>query len=111
MFEHGFHLLSRDPRKPAQEIIDAGPVFQILKEGLDRHPSATEHPGTTNFAGHTLDSGARRPIQHRDKVNVKSARGQARTGAEDPPHIALHRIAARLRIGVNLKGLDSGGKR
>ena len=111
MFEHGFHLLSCDAGKPAQEIVDACPVFQILKERLYRDPSATEHPCTTDFTRHALYRGARRPIQHSCEANVKSAKGQARTGTEEPPPIALHHIAARLRIGENLKSLGWGGKR
>ncbi len=85
MFEHGFHLLSRDTRKPAHKIVYASPIFQILKERLYRHPSPAEHPRTTDFAGHALDSRARRPIQHGYETNVKSANGQARTGAKGPP--------------------------
>jgi hypothetical protein len=99
MFEHGFHVLSRDTRKPVHKIIYACPVFQILKERLYRHPSPTEHPRTTDFAGHALYGGARRPIQHGYEANVKSAKGQARTSAKEPPNVAPHRIAARLRCG------------
>ena len=78
MFEHGFYLLARDAGKPAQEIVDAGPVFQILKERLYRHPSPTEHPCTTDFAGYALYSGTRRPVQHGHKANVKPDKEQAR---------------------------------
>jgi hypothetical protein len=59
MFEYGFDLLARDARKPVQEIVDARPVFQILKERLNRHPSAPEHPRTTDFTRHALYGRAR----------------------------------------------------
>ena len=42
VFKHSFDLLARDTRKPAQEIIDAGPVFQILKERLHRDTSSDQ---------------------------------------------------------------------
>ena len=59
MFEHGFYLLSRDAGKPTQEVVDARPVFQILKESLYRHPSSTEYPRPAHFAGDALNTGAR----------------------------------------------------
>jgi hypothetical protein len=52
-------LLARDARKPVQEIVDAGSVFQILKERLHRDTSSPKHPRTTHFTRHALDGRAR----------------------------------------------------
>jgi len=78
VFEYGFNLLSRDARKPVQEVVNARPVFEILKERLYRHPSPTEHPRATDFAGFALHGRARGPIQHGYEANAKLDKGQAR---------------------------------
>lgn len=79
MFEHSFNLLARDAWKPEQEIVETGPVFQILKECFDRHASSPEHPRTTDFTRYALNGRTRRPIQHGVEVNGKVGKGQART--------------------------------
>ena len=55
MVEHGFDLLARDARKPAQEIIKTSPIFQVLEEGLHRHTGAAKDPRTTHSPRYTLN--------------------------------------------------------
>ena len=76
MVEHGFDLLTRDARKPEQEISKTRPIFQVLKEGLHRDTSSSKDPRTTHSTRYTLDSGAGRPIQHGIEASEKSEKGQ-----------------------------------
>src|SRR5882672_8141413 len=92
MFEYGFDLLARDDRKPVQEIVAARFFFQILNVRLNSLPSAPEHPRTTDFTRHALYGRARRPIQHGFEANVKSDKGQARSGVEG--HLTLRSTAS-----------------
>ena len=78
MIEHGFDLLARNTRKPAQEIIKTCPIFQILKECLHRDTSSSEDPRTTHSTGYALNGGTGRPIQHGIEASEKAGKGQAK---------------------------------
>lgn len=50
--------------KPFNKLMDGGIFFEILKEGSDRNPRASENPGATHALRVALDIGTRRPINH-----------------------------------------------
>ena len=56
MLEHGANLFERDAGEPLYELRNLCAVFEILKEGGNRHARAAEHPRSTDSLGIAFDS-------------------------------------------------------
>ena len=59
VLEHRANLRERDARKPANEVRDLGPVFEILEQGSNRNTGAAKNPGAPTALRVTLDGWAR----------------------------------------------------
>lgn len=64
VFEYGSGLLGSDPRKPFNEIVKRGVIFQVFEERRDGHASTCKYPGTAHAAGVSLNDRAGRPVNH-----------------------------------------------
>jgi hypothetical protein len=62
--EDGFDLGAGYAGEPFEEIVDAGAVFEIREECLDRDSCPTENPGAANGFGVSFDDRAGAPIKH-----------------------------------------------
>ena len=64
MLEDGVNLVSRDSRKPFQEIADGGAALDVLKECAHRNSRPAKQPFTTDLSGNAFDGRTFNPIQH-----------------------------------------------
>jgi hypothetical protein len=62
--EDGFDLGAGYAGKPFEEVVDAGTVFEVREERLDRNSRAEENPGAAYGFGISLDGWAGAPIKH-----------------------------------------------
>ena len=69
-------LFVRDTRKPFQEVVRAGPIFEVLEQRAHRHAGSLEHPGPTDLSGNALDRAALTPVQHRRHCSLLITAGQ-----------------------------------
>jgi len=64
MPKDGFDLSAGYAWEPFEEVVDAGAVFEIREEGLDRDARAAENPGPADDFGISLDGWTGAPIKH-----------------------------------------------
>ena len=64
MREDGHRLVACYTGKPFEKLIDRCSRFQVFKQGLHWHTSASKDPRTTNFSFLPLNFRAIAPIQH-----------------------------------------------
>ena len=64
VFEYVTSLRQGNAGKPLKELMNRSVFFKVLKKRGNRHPSATENPGTTYAIRIALDIGTGRPINH-----------------------------------------------
>jgi hypothetical protein len=62
--KNGFNLGAGYAGEPFEEVVDAGTVFEVGKESLDRDSRGAENPGTAYGFGISLDGWAGAPIKH-----------------------------------------------
>lgn len=86
-------LFVRDTRKPFQEVVYAGPTFEVLEQGTHRHAGSLEHQGPTDLSGTALDRAALIPVQHRRHCSllITARQGLLRPVSLDGP---THRSSA-----------------
>ena len=61
MAENSFDLFARNAGEPVEEIVDAGAVFEIREESLNRDSRSAETPGTADDFSVSLDGWAGAP--------------------------------------------------
>ena len=62
--EDGFDLGTGHTGEPFEEVVDAGAVFEVGEERLDRHARPAKNPGAADGFGISLDGWAGAPIKH-----------------------------------------------
>ena len=78
MREDRDNVFACDARKPLQEIVDAGALFQILEQRTDWNAGAFEHPRTANLLWGAFDGRAIVPVQHDTSVDLPTTDGEWR---------------------------------
>ena len=68
MLKHGACLRQGNTREPLKKLVDGSVLFEVFKQGGNRHPSAAKNPSTTCAIWIALNYRARRPIDHKQMV-------------------------------------------
>jgi hypothetical protein len=66
--QHGFNLFASYTRKPLENVIYTGAVFEICEQSLDGNARASENPGTADFLRDPFDRWAFAPIKHEKRL-------------------------------------------
>lgn len=64
MLQDVANLRLRNPGEPLKKLVNGGILLEVLEQRGNRHPCATEDPGTTHAIGVALDIGTGGPIDH-----------------------------------------------
>lgn len=64
MVEDRFGLFALNTRKPTQEVSNRSVIPQVLEQSADRHPRASEYPGSSDFAWYLFNSTTGAPMAH-----------------------------------------------
>jgi hypothetical protein len=64
ILKHRLNLLSGDPRKPLNELVNSGAVFEVLDECPNRHSRLGEDPSAADLGWVPFDCGALTPRVH-----------------------------------------------
>lgn len=64
VLQNKVHLLTRDSRKPLDELLYGGASLDVGKKRRDRHTSSTEYPGAAQLLWISFYSAASSPIEH-----------------------------------------------
>lgn len=78
MGQNGNHLFASHAGEPAQKIVHARTLFEILEQRPHRNARSLEHPRAADALGHAFDRGALSPLKHGASVNLFDAAGAIR---------------------------------
>ena len=74
MLKNCASLLEANARKPLDELIDRGTVFEVFKECCNRHARPTKDPGAAIALGIVFDGVTGGPIDHPESIALAGSR-------------------------------------